>query len=560
MKKHLFLYTILIVGAGFLGLFGGFLYTIHTNGLNLAKDAAAEIAQICADLYTDGASLPDFVQAGSDTRITVISADGRVLADSYFSEVESLENYLDRPEVLAADSGSPAAHIRRSETVGANSVYYAVKTDSGDDYVFIRVAVPVTEIDTYLFQSLPLLICLLLGVAAACLFVIRYVINRVSQPYEAVEQKLRLLSSGQYVPETTSGKYVGIDKPAREIDEIALVLQRSFTALQDEKTKAECILSNIGDGLFAVDEAKNIVLINPAAMGIFNVTPDIMGKNLNYLSYDKALIEAVDDCVRLAKNTLFDLILNGRTFFVAVKRLLGTNLTMVVLSDVTESRENAKQREEFFANASHELKTPLTAIKGFNELMSLNNKDENLRKYTEGISRETDRMLTLIGDMLRLSELENSEGSKAAPVSLAQIVSEVCETISTAASEKGITMEITGDAVVTAEPGHAYELVRNLVENAVRYNNPGGKVVIAIEHSQKIARLRVNDNGIGIPIADQARVFERFYRVEKSRSQRSGGTGLGLAIVKHICALYGWKLSLKSKLGVGTEVIVVFDT
>jgi two-component system phosphate regulon sensor histidine kinase PhoR len=232
---------------------------------------------------------------------------------------------------------------------------------------------------------------------------------------------------------------------------------------------------------------------------------------------------------------------------------------MIALSDVTEIRENAKRREEFFANASHELKTPLTAIKGFNELTAINNKDDNIRKYIDSITRETDRMLSLIGDMLKLSELENTQSINPVPVPLAKIVNEAVELLSTSINEKSISIEITGDATVTAEPGHIYELAKNLIENAVRYNNQGGHVSVTIERSKQNARLYVFDDGIGISPEEQTRIFERFYRVEKSRSQRNGGTGLGLSIIKHICALYDWKLSLKSKLGVGTEVTVVFN-
>ena len=169
-------------------------------------------------------------------------------------------------------------------------------------------------------------------------------------------------------------------------------------------------------------------------------------------------------------------------------------------------------------------------------------------------------MLTLIGDMLKLSELESAQEINPVPVSLAAVVNEVSDTMSTAINEKSIIFETFGDdCMVTAEQGHIYELVKNLIENAVRYNNHGGRVLVVIESDKNLVRLTVADNGISIPHEEQARIFERFYRVEKSRSQRSGGTGLGLSIVKHICALYGWKVSLKSKPGVGTEITVLFE-
>ena len=557
MKKRLFLYTTLIIFAGLLSFFVLTASITSANNLNMAKDMVTETTRLCAGLYQDGMDLSLFTQAGGDTRITVIAPDGTVLADSRPLDVSALENHLNRPEIQAAANGSPEAYVRYSETLGVDLIYYALKVESGDSYVFIRTAIPVAKIDAYLSQSLPLLATLLLVVALLCFLFSRGMISRVAKPFESVEQRLRLLASGEYKPGPVAGNYEEIDAIIRGIDEVAQVLQDSFAALRDEKNKVEYILNNIGDGIFAVGENRSIALINSAALDIFDVTPDIIGKNINYLPYDKVLIGAVDDCVNSEKSTLFELAFNGSIYIVTVKRLPGTKLTMVILSDVTDNRENAKQREEFFANASHELKTPLTAIRGFNELLALNNKDEGARKYIDNITRETDRMLSLIGDMLKLSELENTKSISSVQVSLAKVVSEVLETLSAAISEKSVTFETAGDAVVEAESGHVYELVKNLVENAVRYNNQGGRVSVTIESGQN-PRLLVSDNGIGISPEEQTRIFERFHRVEKSRSQRNGGTGLGLAIVKHICALHDWKLSLKSKLGVGTEITVVF--
>jgi len=560
MKKQLFLYTTLIISMGFICLFGMSAYTIYNNNNKLAKDTVKETARICAGLYTNNTDPSSFVQAGSNTRITVVSPDGTVLADSHHLDIGALGNHLDRPEIQAAAKGSPAVYSRFSETLGINAIYYALKVNSGDSYVFIRVALPVAKVDAYLFQYLPLLVFLLMIVAGICFYLSHRIIVRITKPFEAVEQRLRLLSSGEYTSGAISKSYDEIDKIIREIDEIGLILQGSFAALREEKNKVEYILDNIGDGLFVVNEFKRIVLINSVALDIFHATPSIVNKHLSYLTYDKSLTEAVSDCIKNANTAMFEFSHNGRVFFSAAKRLLDTNLNLVVLSDVTESRENAKRREEFFANASHELKTPLTAIKGFNELTAINNKDETIQKYIDSITRETDRMLALIGDMLKLSELESTKDSNPIQISLAKIVTEAQETISSEISEKSIIFSSIGDGVVMAEPEHVYELVKNIIENAVRYNRQGGTVTVSIESGRKNVRLSVSDNGIGIPPGDQTRIFERFYRVEKSRSQRSGGTGLGLAIVKHICARYNWKLSLKSKLGVGTEITVVFGS
>ena len=558
MKKRLFIYTTLIIFVGLVSFLAVSVYITDRNNMNIAKNTVMETARICAGLFNDSIDLEEFVMVGGNTRITVISADGVVLADSRPMDIVPVESHLYRPEIVAAATGFPAVHVRFSETHGVEFIYYALKVSSGDSFVFIRTAMPVAQIDAYLHQSLPLLFVLLIALAIMCFFLVRSVANRILEPFNAIGQKLRLLSRGEYTQAPIVGSYKEIDKITREIDDVALVLQNSFDALRDEKNKLSYILNSMGDGLFVVDESSSIALINLAALELFNATPDIVKKKLNYLLYDNALIGAVEDCVNNSKGALFEHVISGKTHLVTVKRLPNTSLTMVALADITESRENAKRREDFFANASHELKTPLTAIKGFNELASLNNKDESLNKYIDGITRETSRMMSLIGDMLRLSELENTQETETVPVSLAKMINEAGEAISTAVQEKAITFTTKGDALVMTEPNHIFEVVKNLIENAVRYNNQNGKVSVKVESNKKGARMTISDNGIGISPEEQTKIFERFYRVEKSRSAQSGGTGLGLSIVKHICTLYGWKLSLKSKLGVGTDVVVEF--
>jgi two-component system phosphate regulon sensor histidine kinase PhoR len=486
-----------------------------------------------------------------------------VLADTRPLDMTAVGNHLQRPEIQAALNESSETFIRYSETLGMNLLFYALKKNVGDTYVFIRAAIPIAKINTYLDTSLPLLTIMLFAIALICFFFTQKMIDRITKPLSSIENKLRALSHGVYwhdafIPETTNESYDEINKITRNINEVAVLLQNSFTALSDEKNKQDYILNNISDGIFLVDEYTNIALINSSALKIFNARANVSGKNINYLSYDKTLTAAIDDSVQHERNSLFEIMIDGRIYFTAVKRLPNTSLTMIALSDVTENRENAKRREEFFANASHELKTPLTAIKGFNELTAIKNKDEDIRKYVESITRETDRMLLLVSDMLKLSELENMRELNPIPINLAKSLNEIRTDLSTSIDEKSITFETEGDAVVKAEPGHMYELLKNLIENSVRYNNQNGNVSVKIESKNGHAQLIVSDDGIGISSEDQTRIFERFYRVEKSRSQKNGGTGLGLSIVKHICVLYGWELSLQSKLGVGTEVRVVF--
>jgi len=529
MKKRLFIYTTLILFAGLVIFFAASIYITHRNNLSIARNSLMETARIYAHLYSDNVS--ELVMTDSPTRLTVISAEGAVLADSSPGLVAPDENYLARPEIAAAARGIPAVYRRYSETHGMDFIYYALVVHGTDSFVFVRTAMPVTQITDYLLQTLPLFFVLLLALGAAAFFLFRGGTNRILLPLDAME---------------------------KEIDDTAYMLQNSLDALQDEKIKLTYIINSIGDGLFVVDNSLTITIVNMAAVRIFDATNDISQKKLNYLVSNKTLQMTVEDCVNQHRNVLFELELGGKIYFVTVKQLSDTSLTMVVLTDITETRRSAKQREDFFANASHELKTPLTAIRGFGELAAMNNRDENIAKYLAGISRETERMSSLIADMLKLSELENTEITEPVQISLAEVIEDVRATLAVLIEEKCIIFETTGNAVITSEPEHIYEVVKNLLENAVRYNNHDGRVKVRVENSKKITRMTVSDTGIGISPGEHGKIFERFYRVEKSRAVKSGGTGLGLSIVKHTCALYGWKLELKSKLGVGTDVVVEF--
>jgi len=562
MKKQLFFRTIFIVLIGLLSFFAISVYITHNNNINFAKYTVIEKAEVFASLYSQVADVNSLVEAGNDARISIISPSGEVLADSNKVDIDSGENRLDRPEIQAASKGRPEAFVRHSETLNADLIYYALRVDSGyaDNYVYIRVALPIARVDAYLHQSLPSLIILMLLITAVSFFLVHSISKRVVKPFYEIEEKLKLLSVGEYVKTPVAKSYEEINSITKKIDEIAIILQNSFDALSDEKNKLTYILDNIGDGLIVANKEAYIELVNFSALKMFGGMSDVIGKKINYLVSDNNLIFEIENCITNSRNALFELILKGQVYLVTIKQLPSTDITMIAFSDVTENRESAKQREEFFANASHELKTPLTAIKGFNELTALNNKDENISKYINSITRESNRMMDLISGMLKISELENSKEIRPVSLSLESIVKEVAEALSIAMNEKAIKFEIKGGGTIISEQEHAYELVKNLIENAVRYNNHGGKVSVLVKKDKKMLRLLVIDNGIGIPPEEQARIFERFYRVEKSRSTQNGGTGLGLSIVKHICNIYGWKLSLKSRVGVGTEVSVDFNS
>ncbi len=233
-------------------------------------------------------------------------------------------------------------------------------------------------------------------------------------------------------------------------------------------------------------------------------------------------------------------------------------LTVIVLSDITAVRNSEKMRSEFFANASHELKTPLTAIKGFNDIVSMTATQPDIKELSGRIDKEVARIINLINDMLDLSMLESEKEPKKEEVELSDVVKDVQGSLEILAKERGVSVKASGKGVVMMEREHAVELVKNLTENAIRYNEKGGHVEVDVSEDDKKVVLTVKDDGIGIEEEHLQRIFERFYRVNKSRSRETGGTGLGLSIVKHIAVLYGADVNISSTFGVGTTVTVTF--
>lgn len=556
MKKRLFIYNLIIIICIIVIFAAVSIAVIKHNVFSYAEDTVINYTNTYARLYKEVTDTSLLVKADSDVRISIISADGTLIADSLPINVGAVENHLSRPEIQAALIGSPEVCSRYSSSAGSSFIYYAVKVSDGDSHVFIRASIPLASSTGYIKTVTPLFIIILVIICIAYFIISNYIVNRLMRPLDDIKNSLNDLSNGNYSPNHLAGSYEETEQIIKEIDSINAKLSDNLRSLNSEKEKLQYVLQNMTDGMFALDKDNNIVLINNSALSAFNRSNEIIGKNLNYLTFDEGLLNHINESVSKGQSSIFEEQVDNKIYLCTIKALPGIGLTAVFMSDITESKRSRQIREEFFANASHELKTPLTAIKGFNDLTAINNKDENLNKYIEKIDRETNRMLSLISDMLRLSELENTRALSPSPVKLRDICIEVNELLADKIREENISVEISGDSTVNAEYKHMYELIKNLFENAVLYNRKNGSVNIRITDSDNYAILKVSDSGSGISPSDQSRIYERFYRADKSRSRKNGGTGLGLSIVKHICNLYSADITLRSKQGLGTDIIV----
>ncbi len=331
----------------------------------------------------------------------------------------------------------------------------------------------------------------------------------------------------------------------------------------EEKKFYKTLLDNVAQGIVALNYKKELVFVNDSALVWFGGKATNTGNELADFIDDSELCEAIE---RNIEETQFSFVYpyHGKTLAVSGKRLSAEEdergiAYILQFTDVSGEREIIRQKSEFFANASHELKTPITVMRGLTEILLA--KEElapSEKKQIERIHKESLRMAELIMDMLKLSKLERSEQEERVEVNLREIAEEVLAELAGRIEEKNLSVALTGEGQVFADPRNIFEVLQNLCSNAVNYNRQNGWLKVSLVEGERDLTLTVADGGIGIEKEHIPRLCERFYRVDKSRSKKTGGTGLGLAIVKHICALYNADLVITSEIGQGTTVTVRF--
>ena len=557
MKKKIIVTNVIIVVFALLILFLSGISITKSINKKQAEERIIDVANIYAENYTSSDKVVKIVP--KDYRVTVVDKAGKVLSDSETADVSNMENHIDREEIVAALHGKPVAVTRRSNTTNKDMVYSAVKVDlSAEDYVFVRVSTPVDSVNLYATSTiLPNFYVLIAAIIAAVILSV-VLTKSLVKPMAEIKNSLIALNNGTFTPSTPSEKDPEINKMLSEINDIGEKLSDTITTVSEDNKKLDYILNNVSDGIVVITANGNIEVMNDNAKLVFDVKNDAISSNYTVLSANEKFISAVSDAVNERINKVFEFTTAAHDVYLTSIRCLDGGMTIIVLSDITAVKHGEEIRSEFFANASHELKTPLTAIKGFNDVIGMKSKDDDIRTLSAKIDKEVNRIVSLIDDMLNLSKLETTKTPIVEKVDLVAVAYDAEESISALARDKNVNIEISGEGTVEMEKDHAYELVKNLMENAVRYNEDGGHVFVSVDEKADKVTLKVKDDGIGIDEENQSRIFERFYRVNKSRSRETGGTGLGLSIVKHVAELYGAKLTLSSTLGAGTEITVSF--
>ena len=511
--------------------------------------------------------LRQFSAAAPDKRLTIIDTDGTVLADSD-ADVSSMGDHEDRPEVMEAAATGWGEAVRRSDTVDTSMLYVAKRF--ADDMVG-RAAMPVSSINVLVLNSLGGIV--LAGVAALLLTLVlaSRTANRAAAPLDAVGAALQGVLDGKAPAGLEPEKEYDELRPLlRTIDKLVERLRGYIQSITAERDKVGLILDCMAEGLILLDEEGNVLAINRAARTLFGFPEgeDVDGALL--FTRSRRLRQAIQQsrdsntAVVLDVDALTDDARSLRLFLspVAGRQYEGQSVgTSILISDVTELKKAEGIRSEFTANVSHELKTPLTSIKGFTDMLAsgMVASPEDQKRFITMIGVEVDRLIDLINDILKLSELESVAIDQCEERSDANAVAQsAVELLSPSAKQAEVRLTLTGEEAVVAVPeGRLKELLLNLISNGIKYTEPGGSVAVQVQVRDGKAVLTVADTGIGIPEESQGRVFERFYRVDRGRARKDGGTGLGLAIVKHITQLYGGAVKLESQVGKGSTFTVV---
>ena len=546
MTKRIFRSILLVAGAVLLAsivLIMGVLYG-YFGGVQ-ERQMEDELTLAVAGVETDGADYLKTVDTDR-FRLTWVAADGTVLYDTQ-ADAAGLENHAERTEIAQAMQSGSGSSTRYSSTLLEKTMYFAQLLDDG---TVLRIAISRATVGVLVLGILqPVII-----VAVAALILSNLLAHRLSARIVDPLNNLDLEHP------LDNDAYEELAPLLGRISRQHELIERQMEQLRRETQEFTQITNSMREGLVLLDHHGCVLSINPAALRLFGADEACVGKDFLTVDRGVELTGAIEAALRDGHSEIraqrgtqlwqFDLSRTGEA---------GAEAGTVILAfDITEQERAELSRREFTANVSHELKTPLQGIIGSAELIENGMvKPEDLPRFVGHIRKEAQRLVTLIGDIIRLSQLDEGVELPREPVDLYALSQEVARDLGSAAKQKNVALRVEGEpAVVQGVRRLLYETVYNLCDNAIQYNVDGGSVTLRTERSGQEARITVADTGIGIPQDAQARVFERFYRVDKSHSKASGGTGLGLSIVKHAVQYHNGKIALQSTPNHGTSITV----
>lgn len=500
-------------------------------------------------------------------RVTIINIDGTVLGDS-LEDPAQMENHISRPEIAEALRSGVGVSVRHSSTLDTDMMYVAVPIIQEDKPVgFLRLALSLAEIRGAFFR---LWSAVVVAISLAVLFTVLVSIGlskRVTDPIEKLTEFARRISRGDFDCRAKLESRDEIGELAEAFNQMSATIRDKVTLISDGKSKLEAVLGSMANGIIFINRRGQIDLINPAAERFLSFSgPESIGRPHDAVIRHPELSALINEGLQggYAVEREIKIAYPDETFFEVyispirdqTGRLTGV---VAVLRDITEKRKLERMRRDFVANVSHELKTPVTAIKGFTETLldGALNDEKASREFVEIIDHEAERLKRLIQDLLDLSRIEAKQVKlRRLPVDISSIAGDAVLKLRGQADNAKISLYVNlPDAPVVAEADRDLieQVLVNLVDNAVKYTPAGGRVDVEVAEKGRDVVVWVRDTGIGIPPDDIDRVFERFYRVDKARSRAQGGTGLGLSIVKHIVDIHGGTVGVNSRPGKGSE-------
>ena len=548
MTKKIFQSILLVAGCVLLAsllIIMGFLYD-YFGGVeeNQLRDELSLAAAAVEDGGTDYLSR----LTADRCRLTWIAADGSVLYDTK-TNAESLENHASRAEVSQALATGTGESTRYSSTLMEKTMYYAQRLDDG---TVLRISISRATVGMIAVGMIqPLLIVLIVALILSGLLA-RRLSRRIVDPLNSLDLEHPL----------DNDAYEELSPLLKRIHRQHVEIQMQLRELREKTDEFTQITGSMREGLVLLDEHGSILSISAAAQALFGADAQCVGRD--FLTIERSHeISAAIQAAAADGHSEVRAERAGRVYQFDISRITsdGKFLGTVILAfDITEQEFAERNRREFTANVSHELKTPLQGIIGSAELIENGMvKPEDLPRFVGHIHAEAARLVTLIDDIIRLSQLDEGDAMPTEPVDLLAVSQEAAENLHDAAAARNVTVSVTGQpAVLPGVRRLIYEIVYNLCDNAIKYNRDGGRVDVTVAADAGGSSITVADTGIGIAPEHQSRVFERFYRVDKSHSKASGGTGLGLSIVKHAVQYHHGRIELESTPGAGTTIRVVF--
>lgn len=526
----------------------------------MRRDVATEVRYLESAVELSGQEYLDQLSSrgdgGSINRITWIQPDGQVIYDS-FADSESLENHGDRPEIVDALKNGRGESVRLSDTLAEQTYYYASRLEDG---TVIRVASTTSSGLAAMFHTIPLMIGMAVVIFGVTMMLAEIQTKRIVEPINRLD------------PDAPQAEnvYDELSPLVRRLEKQKETIQEQMETLREKQEEFSAITENMREGFIVVDSKADVISYNSSAVRILgaDLAPDAgVGENgtVNVIRLNRSSsFRQVVDQALAGQSSQQNLDINGRHYQIIANPVVEARDkrgAVVVILDVTEQQNREELRREFTANVSHELKTPLTSISGYAEIMKSGLvQPADMGRFSEKIYVEAQRLITLVGDIIRLSQLDEGKVAvQKTAIDLYRAASIVVDRIRDVAEKEKVSIDIQGQpAVVQGAEQILDEMIFNLCDNAIKYNKPGGQVHVTVSVEQGHAVLKVADTGIGIPEEDKERIFERFYRVDKSHSKQIGGTGLGLSIVKHGAIYHQARVEMESKLGVGTVIKIIF--